>query len=76
MMVSSDEVNWIRRKVFMVKNKVYFAWKAAFNDEEVKTSLSVEYYRYAKEIEPKLRLTFEKIAKKFNTDVKNIEIIL
>jgi len=36
----------------------------------------VKWWLYAKEIEPKLRLTFEEIAKKFNTDVKNIEIIL
>ncbi len=44
------------------------------SDKEIKEA-DIHINLLTKEIEPKLKLTFEEIARKFNTDVKNIEII-
>lgn len=71
MMVSNDKINWYKRNVFYKRNHLFLT--------DINRPLpgrgDVCCWRYAKEIEPKLKLTFEEIAKKFNTDVKNIEII-
>lgn len=80
MMVSNDNINWYKRNVFYKRNNLFLA--DSLIDQGSRLGLvsgSGPRYRvcwkYAKEIEPKLKLTFEEIAKKFNTDVKNIEII-
>lgn len=70
MMVSNDNINWYKRNVFCKRNNLFLAdppsWRGLREEG---------WWLYAKEIEPKLKLTFEEIARKFNTDVKNIEII-
>ena len=67
-MVSNDNINWYKRNVFCKRNNLFLADSLGPGRQGV-------WWLYAKEIEPKLKLTFEEIAKKFNTDVKNIEII-
>jgi hypothetical protein len=69
MMVSNDNINWYKRNVFYKRNDLFLT------DISRGRGRVFLGWKYAKEIEPKLKLTFEEIAKKFNTDVKNIEII-
>jgi len=51
MMVSDDEIYWLKRKVFAHKNNKYIAWNGAKNDEEVKDIYEVTTWQFAKEIE-------------------------
>jgi hypothetical protein len=50
MMVSEDQIFWVKRKVFAHKNNKYIAWNGAKNDEEIKDTYVVTAWRYAKEI--------------------------
>ena len=70
MMVSNDNINWYKRNVFCKRNNLFLADSPSLFGRQ-----GGVWWLYAKEIEPKLKLTFEEIARKFNTDVKNIEII-
>ena len=70
MMVSNDNINWYKRNVFCKRNNLFLADSPSWRGRP-----GWGWWLYAKEIEPKLKLTFEEIARKFNTDVKNIEII-
>jgi hypothetical protein len=51
MMVSEDEENWYKRKVFACKKNYYIAWSDAITDEEVKDIYEVTTWQFAKEIE-------------------------
>jgi hypothetical protein len=51
MMVSEDEENWFKRKVFACKKNYYIAWSNAITDEEVKDIYEVTTWQFAKEIE-------------------------
>jgi len=74
-MVSNDNNDWRKRKVFMVKNNLYLAWGSAETDEQVGRTCIVTNWDYAKEIEEKdVELTLEEIAEKFNINVKNLKI--
>lgn len=72
MMVSNDNINWYKRNVFCKRNNLFLADSPSPGR---RWGGGLGLWLYAKEIEPKLKLTFEEIARKFNTDVKNIEII-
>jgi len=76
MMVSNDNNDWRKRKVFMVKNNLYLAWDIAETDEQVDRTCIVSNWDYAKEIEEEkdVELTLEEIAEKFNINVKNLKI--
>ena len=76
MMVSSDEIGWVKRKVFTQKNNRFVAWNSADNEESVLLTVSSVGWKYAEEIkEPKeLELTLEQIAEKFGVSVESIKI--
>ncbi len=77
MLVSDNEIEWKKRKVFMFKNKSYFSWANAETDEDVLTTTSIVRWKHAKEIEIPIitELTLEEIAVKFNIKVENLKII-
>lgn len=64
MMVSKEEVRWLKRVVFMEKNNQYLAWDSATNIEDAENTNAVNGWKYAKEIEePKLvELTMKDIS--------------
>ena len=63
MMVSEDGENWTERNIV-------FECMVYATDEKPHPY----YWRYAKEIEPKVTLTIEQIAEKFNLDPSQIKI--
>lgn len=78
MMVSNDAINWVKRKVFMIKNGYFLAWSVAENDKEVNNANGATCWKYAKEIETEiefnLELSLEEIAEKFGVNVEQIKI--
>jgi hypothetical protein len=77
MMVSDDDIKYVKRKVFMIKNGKYLAWVNAETDEDIIKIVGVFNWNYAKEIqEPKiLELTLEQIAEKFNVNISDLKIV-
>ncbi len=74
MMVSVDGVHWSKRKVIAHKNGGFLAWNGAETDEQACDANDATTWRYAKEIEKKVEVTLEQVAKAFGTSVENLKI--
>jgi hypothetical protein len=75
MMVSLNNINWEKRKVFAQKSGKFIAWSWAENDESVLNQLDTSSWKYAKEIEEhQVEVTLEEIAEKFGVNVNQIKI--
>jgi hypothetical protein len=75
MMVSHNQKSWFKRKVIVFKSGYYLAWSRASSDEEVKKSVLLDCWEYAKEIEeeqPK-ELNLEERVKILEDKLKNYD---
>ena len=61
MLVSDTKLAWVERVVFMEKCGGFLAWKYSQTFEEAEKEKYVEFWRFAKEIEP-IEVTLEEIA--------------
>ena len=73
MLVSDTKLSWVRRVVFMEKLGGFLAWKYAQALEEAEKEKFVEFWNYAKELEP-VEVTLEEIAKWKGTTKEQIII--
>ena len=62
MLVSDDKRWWYKRVVFMKKDGGFLAWEFAETFEEADGIVGIDFWKYAKEIEP-IQVTLEEIAK-------------
>jgi hypothetical protein len=75
MEVSDDNLYFYKRVVFMEKKGYFLVWDTTETIKESEDKLDVFSWKYAREIQPKVKLTLKEIAEKFNTTEDNIEII-
>ena len=77
MWVSNDANFDYKRKrvVFAKKCGIYLAWCDAETIEDSENETNVIRWRFAKDIEPTIKLTKQEIADEFGVDIENLEII-
>lgn len=59
LMVSNDKLKWRRRRVFMRKNKIFFAWDRAETNEEADEEMIIVKWSHVMELEEPKELTLE-----------------
>jgi hypothetical protein len=75
MMVSDGGIIWDKRVVFMKKRGRFLAWANAETLEHADRVTEATSWNYAKDIKPKIKLTRQEIASKFEVDLEQIEIV-